>query len=80
MTAWEILTGNSTLSSGTAWEHLNNQETGGGGTVVENVILQIFEELEVEYEMGYDVEIDDSDLIAEIDDTVLDVVIEEDLQ
>jgi hypothetical protein len=79
MTAWEILTGNSTLSSGTAWEHLNNQET-GGGTVVENVILQIFEELEVEYEMGYDVEIDDSDLIAEIDDTILDVVIEEDLQ
>ena len=34
MTAWEILTGNSTLQTGTAWEHLNNQ-AGGGTTVVQ---------------------------------------------
>lgn len=33
-TAWEILTGNSTLpvnGVNTAWDHLNNQQGGGGG-------------------------------------------------
>ena len=76
MTAWEILTGNSTLSSGTAWQHLNNQEA-GGGTVIENIILQVFDDIEVEYEMGYDVEIDDGDVIVEIDDTEFEVVLDE---
>ena len=33
-TAWEVLKSNSTLVSGTAWEHLNNQAGGDGGTVV----------------------------------------------
>lgn len=27
-TAWELLTGNSTLQTGTAWEHLNAQKQG----------------------------------------------------
>lgn len=31
MDAWETLTGNSTLPSGDAWEHLNNQTGGGEG-------------------------------------------------
>ena len=34
MSAWSILTGNSTApASSTAWVHLNNQ-AGGGGTVI----------------------------------------------
>ena len=33
-TAWEILKSNSTLQSGTAWEHLNNQAGGGAGDVL----------------------------------------------
>jgi hypothetical protein len=34
MTAWEILTGNSSLPSGTAWQHLNAQQGGGPVTLV----------------------------------------------
>lgn len=79
MTAWEILTGNSTLSSGTAWQHLNNQEAGGGDVIIENIVLQVFDELDVEYEMNYDVEIDNDDLVVEVEDIGLEVVFDEDV-
>lgn len=49
----------------------------GGSTVIENIILQVFEDIEVEYEMGYDVEIDDNDVIVEIEDTEFEVVLDE---
>lgn len=35
MIAWDVLTANSSLSDGDAWEHLNAQE--GGGEIVVNV-------------------------------------------
>jgi len=34
MDAWEILSGNSTLGSGDAWEHLNAQDGDGGGDTI----------------------------------------------
>jgi hypothetical protein len=39
MNAWELLTEHSSLSSGTAWEHLNNQ-VGGSGEVVVGTLVQ----------------------------------------
>jgi len=34
MTTWDVLIGNSSLPSGTAWDHLNAQTGGGSGEVV----------------------------------------------
>ena len=70
-TAWEILTGNSTLPSGTAWEHLNNQQGGSGVGVV------LLDGLEVEMEERHvDVEVDLSALDVEVETQELDVEIE----
>lgn len=73
MTAWEILTGNSTLLSGTAWDHLNNQ---GGGDVIINTT--VYGELEVELMSEYNIEIDqgvgasiDDDLVVELEDELI---------
>lgn len=33
-TVWELLIEHSSLSSGTAWEHLNNQVGGSGGETI----------------------------------------------
>lgn len=43
MTAWQILVANSTLSGGTAWQHLNAQGDANG-----NGDIYIYGELEVE--------------------------------
>ena len=70
MTAWEMLTGNSTLSSGTAWDHLNNQ-TGGeviiNTTVYGELEVEIMSEYNIEIDQGVDASIDD-DLIVELED------------
>ena len=34
MDAWGVLTDNSTITSGDAWEHLNSQGSGDGGETV----------------------------------------------
>lgn len=34
MTAWDLLTANSTLETGAAWEHLQAQGGGGGLTII----------------------------------------------
>lgn len=70
MTAWQILIAGSTLSNGTAWDHLNAQ--GGGvaddifiyGEVEVDVLVQQFE---VEMPGECEVELVD-DLTVEIDD------------
>lgn len=76
MTAWEILTGNSTLLSGTAWDHLNNQNGDGGGDVIINTT--VYGELEVELMSEYNIEIDqgvgasiDDDLVVELEDELI---------
>lgn len=60
MTAWQILTANSTLPSGTAWQHLNNQA--GGGVVVNDGIDVEVNTMNVEIELDVTVlEIEASD-------------------
>lgn len=60
--AWTILKENSSLVSGDAWEHLNNQVSGSGDS------LTLFDGLEVEMaDPNFDVEIEDSEVIVEID-------------
>ena len=61
MTAWSILTGNSTAPEGsTAWVHLNNQQGGGGaGTIIVDaydVELEMLLEAQVE-SADYDIDI-----------------------
>lgn len=34
MTAWTLLTAHSSLTTGTAWNHLNNQTGGGSGVII----------------------------------------------
>ncbi len=57
MDAWEILTGNSFLGSGDAWEHLNAQEGDGAGTTL------IVGEVEVDVDQDV-VEIDVIDVVS----------------
>lgn len=66
MTAWEVLTANSSLPSGTAWAHLNAQQGGGPITV------QYFGELEAELLMAdLDADIDQGDIEAELESAEL---------
>ena len=51
MTAWQTLTANSTLLSGTAWQHLNNQTAGSGGVVVSDGINVEVNTMTVEIEL-----------------------------
>jgi hypothetical protein len=62
-TAWETLTGNSTVPFGTAWVHLNNQLVG-------DPYPQLVDDLQIEVDMsGYDLVIDTEELVLEIDDS-----------
>ena len=72
-TAWEILTGNSTLPVlNTAWDHLNNQE--GGGSGVDNY----YQYIAVEAEMS-DIEIvvEEQAIIILVEDPRIEIVAEE---
>lgn len=60
-TALEILTSQSTLTEGTAWEHLNSQSSGAGSSLV------LLNGLEVLVSENYTIEVDTPDLIVEID-------------
>lgn len=74
MTAWQLLTENSTLLSGTAWQHLNNQ--GGGGEVIINTTVygelgvELMSEYNIEIDQGVDASIDD-DLVVELEDELI---------
>ena len=48
MNAWQLLTGSSSLSSGTAWQHLNNIEGGGGLVIYEQVEAFLMPDIESE--------------------------------
>jgi hypothetical protein len=71
-TAWDQLIANSTLSSGTAWQHLQNQEGGGAGTGV-----VINDGLHVELvEMEIQTQLDDSGVSVTLDDSPVEVVLD----
>jgi hypothetical protein len=85
VTTWERLVANSTLGSGTAWQHLQNQRngTGGGGTTVIYINDGITVEL-VEMELvaqlsddGIAVDLEDAPLEITLDDSPIVAEIEE---
>lgn len=67
MTAWELLTENSTLTSGTAWGHISSQ---AGVLVYGEMQAELMAELsaEIEQEIGADVE--GGDLAAELEQEI----------
>lgn len=75
MSAWTQLIANSSLSSGSAWQHLQNQKagTGPGGVV-------IIEGLNVELaEMEFEAQIDDTGVAITVDDGAIAVVVDDDV-
>lgn len=80
MSAWTILTGNSTAPVGSiAWVHLNNQAGGGAGDIFIGPILAADIDLELSAEIG---EVLSADLLMETlsanisDDTGADTLID----
>lgn len=61
MTAWSILTGNSSLPSGTAWQHLNAQQ--GGGPV--NLVL--YGETVAELMADLSADLEQADIVATLE-------------
>lgn len=75
-TVWEIVSGNSSLPSGSFWGHLNNQEGGGSGYILVDLLNVEVEQAMIEVdlaEISIDVEIDDDNLDVEIDNSDIDV-------
>jgi len=80
MTAWEILTGNSTAPLGsTAWVHLNNQQGGGlgdGYILVDSYNVELDMTLSAEIEPAeYAVEVE-APIAVTIETNVIDVEID----
>lgn len=73
MTAWQTLVANSSLSMGTAWQHLNAQV---GGTAVE---YQYFGALEVTMDTSPFVVTLENNLAVQLVDDQLQVVLEEEV-
>ncbi len=72
MTAWHVLTANSTASGGsTAWLHLNSQAGGGTTTFIEEMILRLEEDT-------HEVQADTGDVSLVLDSNDVDVSIETD--
>lgn len=68
MTAWQILTGNSTLPSGTAWQHLNNQQGGNGGEPIYIERLHtIYGERVIQLMSDYEVSLEGEDIVVEVE-------------
>jgi hypothetical protein len=78
MRAWDILVSNSTLQTGTAWEHLNNQ-LGDGQIVYVDRLNTIYGEQSIMLTPDYDVEVDVQDLEVEIEPNLV-VVIEKEFR
>jgi len=80
-TAWEVLKSNSTLLSGTAWDHLNNQAGGGGPATLSYIEGWDLEIEDMEYALQIDdqevvLEIEDSDLVLELDSDDVDLEVD----
>lgn len=79
MTAWTTLIANSTLQTGTAWQHLQNQQGGGGPaqvTFVDNIDVEV-EDMLFEAELEADIEVElEADIVADIDDQEIEAEIE----
>jgi len=69
-TAWEVLITNSTIPSGTAWEHLNNQGGAGTGFYLIDGLEVLMDndciEAEVDLEL-LTVEVDSDNIEVEVD-------------
>lgn len=50
MTAWQLLTASSLLSSGTAWQRLNNIESGGGVVIYGEAVAEMMADIESDIE------------------------------
>ena len=74
MTAWQILTGNSSLISGTAWQHLNAQQGGGA------VTLNIYGETVAELEAAMDAELESGELSVELESAELSAELQADIE
>lgn len=66
MSAWTQLIANSTLTSGTAWQHLQNQQ-GGGGAGPTYVVMND----------GFNVDLEDTGVVALLQDIEVEVVLDD---
>lgn len=73
MTAWSILTGNSSLPSGTAWQHLNAQQ--GGGPV--NLVL--YGETVADLMASITADIEQGDIVAALESGDIGATLEQEI-
>ena len=73
MTAWQVLTSNSSLPSGTAWQHLNAQQGGGPVTLV------IYDQIEAVMMADIEASIDQPELEAVIESADIAATIDHDI-
>lgn len=73
MTAWQVLTNNSSLSSGTAWQHLNAQQGGGPVTLV------IYDQIEAVMMADIEASIDQLELEAVIESADIAATVDHDI-
>ena len=73
MTAWQVLTHNSSLPSGTAWQHLNAQQGGGPVTLV------IYDQIEAVMMADIEASIDQLELEAVIESADIAATVDHDI-
>ena len=73
MTAWQVLTSNSSLPSGTAWQHLNAQQGGGPVTLV------IYDQIEAVMMADIEASIDQPELEAVIESADIAATVDPDI-
>ena len=73
MTAWQVLTNNSSLTSGTAWQHLNAQQGGGPVTLV------IYDQIEAVMMADIEASIDKPELEAVIESADIAATVDPDI-
>lgn len=73
MTAWQVLTNNSSLPIGTAWQHLNAQQGGGPVTLV------IYDQIEAVMMADIEASIDQPELEAVIESADIAATVDPDI-
>ena len=73
MTAWQVLTNNSSLPSATAWQHLNAQQGGGPVTLV------IYDQIEAVMMADIEASIDQPELEAAIESADIAATVDPDI-
>ena len=73
MTAWQVLTNNSSLPSSTAWQHLNAQQGGGPVTLV------IYDQIEAVMMADIEASIDQLELEAVIESADIAATVDHDI-